>query len=153
MKHFIIDGNNVIGKIKFLKSIQKSNKQQSRLKLAFLIDNYFHAKKVKVTIHFDGFENEPIKLNNCKIIYSQNRTADEKIKHQIESGSNPKNMIIVTSDNNLREFARKCSCTLQNSEEFANNLMRKDKDDEADKIDRMSKDIDEFKRIFGVDED
>ena len=46
MKHFIIDGNNVIGKIKFLKSIQKSNKQQSRRKLAFLIDNYFHAKKL-----------------------------------------------------------------------------------------------------------
>ena len=153
MKHFIIDGNNVIGKINSLKRIDKKDKQQSRLRLAFLIDNYFHDKKAKVTIHFDGYENEKIKLNNCKIIYSLNRTADENIKRQIESSSNPKNIIVVTSDNNLRQFAQVCTCTLQNSEEFAKNLTQNDMDDEAEKIGKMSKDIDEFKKLFGVGED
>ena len=152
MKHFIIDGNNVIGKINSLKRINKKDKQQSRLKLAFLIDNYFNDKKGKVTIHFDGYENERIKLNNCKIIYSMNRTADEKIKRQIESSSNPKNIIVVTSDNNLRQFAQVCSCSLQSSEEFAISLTQNDKDDEAEKIGKMSKDIDEFKKLFGVSE-
>ena len=153
MKHFIIDGNNVIGKINSLKRIQEKDKQQSRLKLAFLIDNYFQNKNVKVTIHFDGYANEPIKLNNCKIKYSKNHTADDNIKHQIETSSNPKNITIVTSDNNLRQFAKVCSCYLQSSEEFAINLKQKGKDDEADKIDRMSKDINGFKKLFGVSED
>ena len=152
MKHFIIDGNNLIGKINSLHRLQKKDKQQSRVKLAFLIDNHFQAKNAKVTIHFDGYEQQPIKLNNCKIIYSQNRIADDRIKQQIESSSNAKNIIVVTSDNNLREFARVCSCSLQKSEEFADNLQEKNIDDEADRVNKMSKDIDGFKKLFGVDE-
>ena len=69
MKHFIIDGNNLIGKISSLQRLQRKDKQQSRVKLAFLIDNYFQGKNAKVTIHFDGYEQEPIKLLNCNIIY------------------------------------------------------------------------------------
>jgi len=153
MKHFIIDGNNLIGKTKSLHRLQKKNKQQSREKLAFLIDNYFQAKNAKVTIHFDGYEHQPIKLTNCKIIYSRNRIADDNIKQQIDSSSNSKNIIVITSDNNLREFARVCSCSLQKSEEFADKLLVKNIDDEAEKIKSMSSDFEEFKKMFGVDED
>ena len=150
MKHIIIDGNNLIGKINSLHRLQKKDKQQSRIKLAFLIDNYFQGKNIKVTIHFDGYEQQPIKLNNCKIIYSQNRIADDRIKQQIETSSNAKNIIVVTSDNNLREYARVCSCSLQKSEEFANELKENNIDDEADRVNKMSNDIEEFKKIFGV---
>ncbi len=152
MKHYIIDGNNLIGKIKSLHRLQKKDKQHSRTKLAFLIDNYFQAKNAKVTIHFDGYEQQPIKLNNCKITYSQNWIADEKIKQQIESSSNTKNIIVITSDNNLREFARVCSCSLQISEEFADKLQVNNIDDEDEKIKSMSNDFEEFKKMFGVDE-
>jgi predicted RNA-binding protein with PIN domain len=152
MKHFIIDGNNLIGKINSLQRLQRKDKQQSKVKLAFLIENYFQGKNAKVTIHFDGYEQQPIKLVNSNITYSQNATADEKIKQQIELSSNTKNIIVVTSDNNLREFARVCSCSLQTSENLAGNLQRRDSDDEADRINRMSNDVNEFKRIFGVDE-
>ena len=151
MKHFIIDGNNLIGKIISLRKLQKKDRQQSREKMAFLLDNFFQKKNAKVTIHFDGYEQRPIKLINCKIAYSQNRTADEKIKQQIESSRNPKNLTVVTSDNNLSEFARVCSCTLQKSEEFARQLHQNQTDDESEKIDRMSNDVNEFKRLFGVD--
>lgn len=152
MKNFIIDGNNLIGKINSLYRLQKKDKQHSRVKLAFLIDNYFQGKNAKVTIHFDGYEQQPIKLVNCHITYSQNRIADEKIKQQIESSSNPKNIIVVTSDNNLREYARVCSCSVQKSEEFADMLQEKNIDDEADRINRMSNDFDEFKKLFGAGE-
>jgi len=150
MKHIIIDGNNLIGKINSLHRLQNKDKQQSRIKLAFLIDNYFQGKNIKVTIHFDGYEQQPIKLNNCKIIYSQNRIADDRIKQQIETSSNAKNIIVVTSDNNLREYARVCWCSLQKSEEFANELKENNIDDEADRVNKMSNDIEEFKKIFGV---
>ena len=150
MNHIIIDGNNLIGKINSLHRLQKKNKQQSRIKLAFLIDNYFQGKNIKVTIHFDGYEQQAIKLNKCKIIYSQNRIADDKIKQQIETSSNAKKIIVVTSDNNLREYARVCSCSLQKSEEFANELKKNNIDDEAERVNKMSNDIEEFKKIFGV---
>ena len=152
MKHFIIDGNNLIGKINSLLRLQKKDKKQSRVKLAYLIDNYFQGKNAKVTIHFDGYEQQVIRLINCNIFYSQNQTADEKIKQQIESSKNTKNIIVVTSDNNLSEFARVCSCSVIKSEEFAYKLHKKDIDDESDRIKGMSNDVDEFKRLFGIDE-
>ena len=57
MLHYIIDGNNLIGKIKHFSNIQKKDKQAAREKLALFLDRYFISKKAKVTLHFDGFEN------------------------------------------------------------------------------------------------
>ena len=153
MKHYIIDGNNLIGKISSLQKIQQKDKQSSREKLAFMMDNYFHNKKAKCTIHFDGFAQQPIKITYSKIIYSNNQTADNEIKKQIEMSKNRKNLVVVTSDNNLSEFAHVCSCTVMKSEEFANTLQRKVVDDEKNRIELMSKDEDEFKKLFGVDDE
>ena len=150
MKHYIIDANNVIGKIKVLKSLQQKDKQASREKLVFMIDNFFLNKKVKCTIHFDGFEQTPIKSNICKIIYSNNQTADDKIKNQIEQTKNRKNLIVVSSDNNIREFARVCSCNVLKSEDFGKNISHSSTDNEQKKIDDMKNNVEEFKRLFGV---
>ncbi|MCH7515986.1 MAG: NYN domain-containing protein [Bacteroidetes bacterium] len=153
MKHYIIDGNNLIGKIKSLHKMQQSNKQGSREKLSFMIDNYFHDKKAKVTIHFDGFAKQPIKLTYANIIYSENNSADSKIKKQIEMSNNRRIITVITSDNNLRENARVCSTSLLKSEEFAKILSHKIIDDEEDRIIQMKNSIEEFKKIFGVDDD
>ena len=59
---------------------------------------------------------------------------------------------MITSDNNLREFARKCSCDVQKSEEFGIKLQEKSIDDETDRVNKMSNDIEEFKKLFGVGE-
>lgn len=148
MKHYIIDGNNLIGKINFLHKLQQKDKQHSREKLAFMIDNYFHDKKAKVTIHFDGFKNFPIKLNNVKIVYSDSKSADDMIKIQIELANNRKNLVVITSDNNIQEFARVCSCSIIRSEEFAKTIQTEKQDDEKDIIDKMNNNLDEWKKLF-----
>jgi predicted RNA-binding protein with PIN domain len=148
MKHYIIDGNNLIGKINFLHKLQQKDKQHSREKLAFMIDNYFHDKKVKVTIHFDGFKNLPIKLNRAKIVYSDSKTADDKIKNQIELANNRKNLVVITSDNNIQEFARVCSCSIIKSEEFARTIQSKKQDNEEDIIEKMNNNLDEWEKLF-----
>lgn len=153
MKHYIIDGNNLIGKIKSLHKMQQSDKQRSREKLSFMIDNYFHEKKAKVTIHFDGFAKQPIKLTYANIIYSDNNSADSKIKKQIEMSNNRRIITVVTSDNNLREYARVCSASVLKSEEFAKKLLHKNVNDEEDRINQMKNNTEEFKKMFGVDED
>ncbi len=153
MKHYIIDGNNLIGKIKSLHKMQQSDKQRSREKLSFMIDNYFHDKKAKVTIHFDGFAKQPIKLTYANIIYSDNNSADSKIKKQIEMSNNRRRITVITSDSNLGDYARLCSASLLKSEEFAKKLLHKNVNDEEDRINQMKNNTEEFKKMFGVDED
>jgi len=150
LKHYIIDGNNLIGKIKILNQIQKKNKQQSREKLAFMLGRYFIRRKASVSLHFDGFENNVIKVSAIKIIYSGSSSADEKIKREIERSKNPKNYILVTSDANLAEFGRVCSCQLIKSEEFARQLLSLNSiDEEQSRIDAINS-AEEFKKLFGI---
>ena len=144
------DGNNLIGKIPSIKKIQKSNKQASREKLAFLIGRYFSSGKNTVTLHFDGHPNEPIKVSRVKIKYSGSKTADEKIKLEIERSKNPKNIIVVTSDGNVAEFAKVCSCEVIKSEDFRKKLHSQNPaDEEKSRIEEINNQ-EEFKKIFGV---
>lgn len=151
MNHYIIDGNNLIGKIKNLKQLHRKDKVRSAEQLAFILSRYFGQRKVKVSLHFDGFQSEAIKATGLKIIHSGKITADEKIKTEISKSKNPKNIYLITSDNNLAEFGRVCSCQVLKSEEFSRQLNSSDKtDEEQTKIDEM-KNSDEFKKLFGVD--
>ena len=52
MKTYMIDGNNLIGKIKFLNQLQLKEKQSSREKLVFIVDNFFTGKNIKVLLFF-----------------------------------------------------------------------------------------------------
>ena len=150
MKQYIIDGNNLIGKLPSLKMSQIKDKQGSREKLAFMIDNYFSQKNTKVYLHFDGHPKEPIRINNARIIYSENISADDKIKNQVGKSKNPRNIIVVTSDNNVTEFARICSSTVIKCEEFAKDILhQKDSDEEERRIEEMSNN-EEFKKLFGI---
>lgn len=150
MLHYIIDGNNLIGKIKSLHKIQNADRQGSREKLLFLLDRFFFNKKAIITVHLDGFQKLPIKPDRVKIIYSDKITADEKIKKQIETISSRKNIIVVTSDSNLSEFARVCSCKVIPSEDFAASLNRMNfQDDEEAKIKAIDN-VEEFKKLFGA---
>lgn len=149
MIKYIIDGNNLIGKIKFLQKLQKSDKQEAREKLAYLIDNYFIKKNFKVSLHFDGHPNLPINTSIAKIIYSFDTEADEKIKDEISSQKNSRNVVVVTSDKNLKEFAKVCSCSVIPSEEFASSITRQAHQNEEEERIKAINDVEEFKKIFG----
>jgi predicted RNA-binding protein with PIN domain len=150
MKKYIIDGNNLVGKIKSVANIQKRDKQESREKIAHLIDRFFTNKKNVVFLHFDGFENRNITVDKVKIIYSENVTADEKIKKQIEGEKNNRNTIVVSSDNGIKNFAKVCSCEIILSEDFGKEITKiKYHDDEETRIKEIN-DIETFKKIFNV---
>lgn len=149
MKIIIIDGNNVIGKDRKLIKIQKKDKQLSREKLAFRLDNNYRTTKNKIYLHFDGFKNIPIKTSKIKIIYSENKTADDMIRRQIENSDNPKNITLVSSDGSLAEFAKVCRCRVIKSEDYLKDMNKHKKDEEKSKIDSMNN-VEEFKKIFGI---
>jgi len=150
IKEYIIDGNNLIGKIKHLHDLQGKDKFSSREQLALILERYFYNKPVKVKLHFDGHYSTPIKVSKIKIEYSDNKPADENIKRDITIAHNPKLVAVVSSDHSVMEFAKLSSCTVMNSERFAKRLKAKeDKDLEEKLIDQISND--EIKKMFGVD--
>ncbi|MFH1195493.1 MAG: NYN domain-containing protein [bacterium] len=143
IKHYVIDGNNLIGKMSQSGKRNTSSREQLVLKL----DRYFHQKKVNVSLHFDGFEKETISATKIRIFYSQKRTADALIKNEIENHNSSKSICVVTSDFNLMEFARVCSCKVKKSEEFANELKDNiDRDNEEEKIKSISNE--EMRKLF-----
>ena len=150
MLTYIIDGNNLIGKISLLMNLQKKDKQASREKLIYMLDRYFFNKKSNVSLHLDGHPNIRINSSKMKIVYSENQTADEKIKKQISQSKSPRNINVVTSDSNLAQFAKVCSCKIISSEEFAAEINKSDPSlDEQSIIDSMNN-TDEFKKLFGA---
>lgn len=146
MLHYILDGNNLIGQHQQLKQLQKNNKQLSREKLAFIIGNYFADKKASISLHFDGYAKESIQVRKAKIIYSENKTADENIKSEIEFAKNRSKIVLVSSDNNLKEFAKVCGCKVVSSLEFISMLNPKKNTGNAEKID--DSDIEFYKKLF-----
>lgn len=151
MKSYLIDGNNLMGKINNIKKIQGKDKQLARERLVMLIEKYFNKRNVKVYLHFDGFPNTPLSLSNGKIIYSENYKADKKIKEQIEITKNRKNLIVISSDHEIQDFARVCSCDVLSSEGFAKELISKKDINEEEKRIKAINDIEEFKKLFGAD--
>lgn len=146
-RKYIIDGNNLIGKIPELKGL---NKEVLREKLAFILERYFYNKKVKVSLHFDGFANAQIRARGLKITYSDNRIADDKIRDEISYAKNPKLITLVTSDNALRDFAKKNSCTIISSEEFNREMNKPANVNDEEKLIKGI-DNEEMKRLFGIE--
>ncbi len=151
MLNYIIDGNNLIGKISSLMNLQKKDKQASREKLVYILDRYFIKKKANVTLHLDGHPAGRVISSKMKIVYSESLTADEKIKKQISLSKSPRNLIVVTSDSNLAQFAKVCSTTVVSSDEFAIEINKSGERFDEESIIKSIDNIDEFKKLFGVD--
>ncbi|MCK9424804.1 MAG: NYN domain-containing protein [Ignavibacteriaceae bacterium] len=152
MKTFLIDGNNLIGKITRLRrALQQKDKQASREQLVFLLDKYFKAQKNKGVVYFDGFQSTAIASDFLKIKYSQKQTADDLIRADISNAANRKNLTVITSDLALAGFAKACSTEVMKSEVFAKQaLQSKSGEDETGIIDKLANQTAEFKKLFGV---
>jgi len=149
-KKYIIDGNNLIGKISKLERTRKTDPQSARDHLTAIIDRYFSTKKVDITLHFDGFKKEGLKSSTAKIKYSNNRPADLMIKEEIEKSKNRKQICVISSDHEILNFAKVCGCKTIKSEIFVKNLFPKSKEKSEEE---RAKEIDnnEIKRAFGLD--
>lgn len=63
----------------------------------------------EIIVVFDGFINEPQLgrySNEIKVIFSYDETADEEIKRIIERAKNKKNIVVVSDDREIADFAK-----------------------------------------------
>ena len=149
MIHYIIDGNNLIGKIKTVKDLQNKNKQASRESLVSILTRYFAGKKVKLTLHFDGYPNGTIPFIKGRIVYSEKHNSDYMIKEEIDHSKNPKLLTIVSSDHGLINYARANSCAVMKSEALKNEIFKAlEKNEEAEKVRQLENEKDIFIKLF-----
>ena len=149
MKYYIIDGNNLIGKIPAVNKIHKNNPQSSRETLYNIITDYFRSKKCEVIVFYDGFENIALRHSKVKIDYSNNTSADDHIRAFISKSSSRSQITLISSDGALCDFARKCSCQIWPCEEFNSALTKaKEVDAEREKINSLSGSNEEFIKLF-----
>lgn len=131
--------------------MQSKDKQASRENIVFMLNQFFAGKKLKVTLHFDGFPNNAIYLVKGKIVYSENKTADEKIRSEIDRSKNPKLIVLVTSDNSLMNYGRVCSCRIIKSEEFYSEMQKINQTKNEDRaIKQLENDKDYFLKLFNT---
>jgi predicted RNA-binding protein with PIN domain len=154
MQHFIIDGYNVIHAIPVLKKLLVHDTTQSREQLIHYIARLSIKRKFRCTVVFDGTQpQEQIKQSShapIHVVYSFPRTADTKIKEMIEHSKNRSLLTIISSDREISNFARVCSCDVHTSKHFANLLFtEEDRGEEKDSSALSKNQIDEWLRIFG----
>jgi len=153
-QHYIIDGYNLIHAIPSLKKTLAHNGETARELLIHSISQLTHRKKFRCTIVFDGVipSNSPKQSAHAPVhvIFSSPINADTKIKQMIEHSKNRSLLVIISSDREILNFAKVCSCQTYSSNYFANLLSETD-DSVSEKSDvTLSKSqIDEWLKIFG----
>lgn len=122
---YIIDGDNVIGSSPDI----WMEDPKARAKLIYVIKKFQENKKSNVTIVFDGAPENGVQRENlgdkfCVRYPQPGTSADDEIK-QILNGINYfRDVIVVTSDRELRTFAKKKGARIINSIEFYFELKR-----------------------------
>jgi len=154
MQHFILDGYNLIHAIPALKKTLAHDVQSAREMLIHSVARLTHQRKFRCTIVFDGSpppnvvrqpSNAPI-----HVVYSYPHNADTKIKQMIEQSKNRSQLVIVSSDREILNFAKVCSCQTHTSKHFAN-LLFQTNDLHTEKSDTplSQSQVEEWLKIFG----
>ena len=124
--HFIIDGYNLIKQTGIL---NKPNLEDSRSALIKLLKIHRPqgSSNNRVTIVFDGKKDHyyPGQISEnvypdsgMKVIFSQDESADDKIRQLVRDSKNPRNIVVVTNDREIQIFVRQLKAQVRAVEEF-----------------------------------
>jgi predicted RNA-binding protein with PIN domain len=119
MANILIDGYNLIG-------IQHRDFEKARQEIIVQLDRYANRQKHSITVVFDGWKNGQAaetkqRLGEVTVIYSSlGEKADSVIKNMLSSAIKP--WIVVSSDREIYDFARKKYLVALKAEEFAGKL-------------------------------
>lgn len=153
---YIIDGNNLIGSSPDISLDDKD----SREKIIYVLKKYQEVKNNNIIVVFDGepditLNRESLK-NKFTIRYPKyGNSADDEIKKIMNKYSNFKDVILVSSDRELKSFAKKKGARTINSIEFYFELKRvyhingkKEKLKKRINIEISEKEVDSWMKIF-----
>ncbi len=167
MQEYIIDAHNVIHTTGQFRNFIAQGIDAARVALLNAIESFAQDYPSYIfTVVFDG-RNAGVSsaYRMVKVQYSNNKTADELIKKRIRKLSGKRNVIIVSSDTEVHNYARVNALQVESSSQFAQKILsgkrknkggsnsnkRKEKYVHNEKPTTVSKrEIEEMKKLFGL---
>ncbi len=153
---YIIDGNNLVGSSPDI-SLEDPD---ARDKVIEIVRQFQQNRKNSVTVVFDGQPGEVVKVQDMpskfNIVYPRNGvTADDEIKHILNGFTYFKEVVLVTSDRALKDFARKKGAKTVNAIEFYYELKRfsrvhgkKEEKKKRIEVELSDSEVDQWMKIF-----
>ncbi|MDE3058028.1 MAG: NYN domain-containing protein [Bacteroidota bacterium] len=157
LPHYIIDGYNLLHEIPSLKKLLDRDATAARERLVDAVARLTMKKKFRCTIVFDGTKPHDVSFSTSNtpihVVYSFPVSADEKIRDMIEKSKSRTLLVIVSSDREILNFARVCSCTTHTSKYFKQMLFEEpDNGEEKDQVSLSKEQVREWLKIFGEGE-
>jgi predicted RNA-binding protein with PIN domain len=117
--HYVIDGYNVIRHASF---VTKSSSSPAGALISCIRNKRLCGSlKNKVTLVFDGYptmSNPYQPSGDCEVLFSQDESADDRIRYIVEHIANPKIVIVVTDDRSVQFHAKAAGASIIGVEEF-----------------------------------
>jgi predicted RNA-binding protein with PIN domain len=119
-RHVYIDAYNVLHKIPQLSRLLKSNAEAARQSLvSVLASRHEHASTMHVV--FDSYGAPITGPRGVKVVFAMTRSADAWIRMQVEKEGNPRSLLVVSSDAEVRGHAAAMGADVRSAEEFLGN--------------------------------
>jgi predicted RNA-binding protein with PIN domain len=117
--HYVIDGYNVVRHASF---VAKGSASPAVSLIQCIRNNHLcGSMKNKVTIVFDGYPtmSNPMQPNSdCEVLFSQDESADDRIRRLVETCANPKIVVVVTDDRSVQFHAKSAGAKVEGVEVF-----------------------------------
>lgn len=116
---YVIDGYNIIHHPAFSKSSNKVRIPPQEL--LRLIRTKRLCGKNRATVVFDGYPPAQEAVHGddeIGVVFSKDHSADEKIKILVERARNPKNIVVVSDDNEVKFIAKALGAKVLGVEQF-----------------------------------
>jgi predicted RNA-binding protein with PIN domain len=148
MNQFILDGHNILHRDKRLKARLAANQGLAMNSLVVMCQRLQSGKNKKFSIIFDGHPPDGMSaaLSGISVTFSYDETADSRIKSLIELSRNPRTVVVVSDDHEIRNFARAHSCSVLSPRQFLDMASTTADDTEKQIGDDLS--VDEWLRLF-----
>jgi uncharacterized protein len=126
----IVDGYNVIFKIPELgANTKKCEIEVLRNRFLSILAQYKEKRRHKLIVVFDGKGSGVSYKSNISgigVVFPRpGLDADEEIKRMVRNSKHPREIMVVTSDREIRRFVEKCGCKVMGALEFYRDVTKK----------------------------
>jgi predicted RNA-binding protein with PIN domain len=153
-RRYLIDGYNLLHQLPELRRQLEYSLEDSRQGLLIRLSAFASMKSTDVCVVFDGsgeFHSHDVKWRGVRIIFSKPpQKADPLIKKMISDRKKGEELIVVTSDREIENYARLCGVKVESSVNFAQTILSPPGDDAEKKFDHVLSDreVEEWMRLF-----
>jgi predicted RNA-binding protein with PIN domain len=156
-QRILIDGYNLIYADEALRRLLERGPEAARTELVARLERYAEQKEMRITVVFDGtgrmLDATPVLPGKLQTVFSRgDQSADELIVSMLEDASNPREFMVVTSDNeDIGRTARALGATVLPSQAFLERLSARTRRAPSieEKPDPFDDDVDYWLRKFG----